>query len=178
MPRTKKGLIQKQEKLRAEEKRLLAEKRRLQEKRVCLQKEKERKIRLWDAQYRPKMGTSVLYVEEVNGKRHYSWGPVIKSKRYTNGTFDFEVDMRACGSAHPKRHTLIFEDSHLDPVRGISSCFTDAYVKHLKDDNDYVNLMMHTYQMGRKKNIFYSKTCKYGDHCINKKVGHLLNFRH
>ncbi len=182
MPRIKKGLVKKQKELRAEERRLVAEKRKLQEERMRLKKEKERKIRLWDAQYRPKIGTSVIYrsVEKLaNGKQRttYSWGPVIKSKRHTNGGFDFEVEMHACGTDQ-ERYTLIFEDHHLVPTQGDYSCFTDAYVKHLKKEDDYVSLVMHTYQMGRKKMIFPSRTCKYRERCTNKKVGHLLNVRH
>lgn len=188
MPRTKKALVEKMAALAAEEKMLLAEKQRLREERERLRRQKDKKIREWDFRYRPKPGVTILYQE---GEDQFI-GPVTHSKRFKDGTYDFEVSFvnysnhrdESCKTAHNKVRDegryqyLSFNERYLVPKRGVPTCYADVYVRHLRGDEDYPSLIIKTYAVGRKNVVFPSKKCWHGDRCTNKKVGHLINFSH
>jgi len=196
MPRTKNGLRQKryQEK-KIEERRLKIEEEERQNRRKA-QMEKEKNAKKWERRYRPQIGDQVVYVERgfKEGKSYQEEyvGPVTYSKWDRNGHVVFEIRLEdyfnhrdvGCNGSHRSVREgrpgqfLLFTEKDLISSRIHSVCYTDCFVRHLREDEDYEEMAMKTYFVARRNIVFPEKRCKYGERCNNKKTGHLINFWH
>jgi len=197
MPRTKHTLRQKQyQEKKIEEKRLKQEEEERQTRKEA-RMEREKKAEQWDRRYRPQVGDQVLYVERgYKGRKSYQEryvGPVTYSKWDRSGQVDFEIRLedysnhrdKTCTGAHGRvreeklgEQFLFFTEKELLSSKVHSVCYTDCFVRHLRKDEDYEEMVMKTYFVARTNLVFPEKRCKYGERCNNKKVGHSINFWH
>lgn len=198
MPRTKHALYQKQyEEKKMEERRQSLEEEKRKNRRKALMI-REKKAKLWDRRYRPQTGDKVLYIErgfrEGQSYEERYVAPVTHSKWSRDGEIDFEIQTKdysnhrhkGCTGAHNRvreendrrdQH-LFFTEKHLTSSKTQSVCYADCFVRHLREDEDYEDLMMKTYFVAQKNLVFPEKRCRYGEGCNNRKVGHLINLWH
>ena len=181
-----------------EEKKRALKKKILEEERKQKRTEQDKRTRTWDARFRPQIGHTILYVERgrEDGRFYETQfvGLVTYSKLYRDGTLDFEIRTKnysnhrneRCETPHQRvreedegrTQYLFFTEKDLTSTRTESVCYTDYFVRHLKHDEDYVRLLTKTYYTARHNMVFPEKSCYHGSRCNNKKVGHLINFRH